>query len=47
MDYKHLFWIIPLCIFIGMIIYSMLMQETNMIVMNGWLSCIETLYDLK
>ncbi len=41
MNYKHLFWIIPLSIFIGMVMYSMLTQETSQQLMNLVISCIE------
>ena len=47
MNDKHLFWIIPLSIFVGMIIYSMLTQETSLQIMNGWVKCVEELYGLQ
>ena len=47
MNWKHLIWIVPLSIFIGMVIYSMMTQQEYAMIMDGWLTCISELYSLN
>ena len=51
MDKKHLYWIVPLTlligIFIGMIIYSILTEYTNRLMLDVTFSCLEELYNIS
>lgn len=39
----HLFWIIPVSIIIGMVAYSMMLQHSQMLSTDGWVSCLNEL----
>ena len=41
MNWKNLFWIIPLAWFIGMITFSMIDQVADQQVMSALISCME------
>ena len=47
MNYKHLFWIIPLCIIIGILLWSALISVTNQQLTNLLIDCMSNSNWLK
>jgi hypothetical protein len=47
MDKKHLFWIIPLSIFLGMMIYAFLSRDQDTKMFNVAMCCMQELYNIS
>lgn len=47
MKARHLFWIIPLCLFMGMMIYAFLSREQNVKMINIVMCCMQELYNIS
>lgn len=47
MDKKHLFWIIPLCIFLGMMFYSFISRDQDTKMFNVAMCCMQELHNIS
>lgn len=47
LNIKHLYWIIPLSIFIGMLIYAFLSRDQDTKMFNVAMCCMQELYNIS
>jgi len=47
MNNKHLFWIIPLSIFLGMMIYAFLSRDQDTKMLDAAMCCMQELYNIS